>query len=161
MLRLPRTTGPVCPGSPGSPNRARLPRITGLAKVNRIRQGSPGSPNMAICKQIVSQRLEYYVIRFNALGKITKDNELLLTEGLMPSLSCVARIDIRRADAIIVTHTGVQHLAGKKLSQATCEDCAERMGIINCAVCHMWLCRGCKFWCRFCPDSFCEEHFLH
>ena len=44
---------------------------------------------------------------------------------------------------IIVTHTGVQHLAGKQLSQATCEYCRESMGISGCVMCQKWMCRGC------------------
>ena len=59
---------------------------------------------------------------------------------------------------IIVPHTGVQHLAGKQLSQATCEDCRESMGISGCVMCQKLMCRGCTIICRFCLAGFCTDH---
>ena len=59
---------------------------------------------------------------------------------------------------IIVTHTGVQHLAGKQLSQATCEDCRESMGISGCVMGQKWMCLGCTILCRGCLAGFCDDH---
>ena len=59
---------------------------------------------------------------------------------------------------IIVPHTGVQHLAGKQLSQATCENCRESMGISGCGMCQKWMCLGCTILCRGCLAGFCDDH---